>query len=431
MYEQVGITSALREHGLTDQTRPTVPSRIRANAAPAVLPCQCFGLGVVLAAVLGIEASASESHFKPYAQSNFYYDSNIFRVDSAANVPVDNGQQVRDDLYIANTLGADATYEYGLQQFHAKVEGRRYDYLELSRLNHFEYTVNGGMNYRILDRLGGTINYDESRRQSVFEDRNTGQLSNQLNFDRDRNGSVTSKFLVVQDWTLDGAYRLHELKTPVIGAPSLKLTDNTANVGLNYIGISRLSVGLLGTYQVGNYANTPNATNFKQYNGSGVITYNATEISRFNLTVGYTRREDSGFPSTPGFTGNFGYQRELTAKTKVLLRAFRGIISYDAGDNTVVETSGGAGINWAATEKVSLAAAFDYVNDKFRNQGLPGSFNQNRVDKIQTESLSANYAVQDWLQASLTTSYETRHSTVQIDQFNSAAISFTLKATLP
>ncbi|GAC1630538.1 MAG: hypothetical protein NVS9B10_23030 [Nevskia sp.] len=414
----------MTQHRLTS-LRPQAPAGLFSGRAPAALAA-----GLLLATPVGRGALASEARFSPYAQTNVTYDSNVFRVASNAALPVIEGRQVRDDIVFANTLGANAAYDYAEQQVHANVEGRRYDYLDLTSLSHFEYLVSGGINYQLLSRVTGTIDYRESRRQSRFEDRNDGRLNTRLNFDRDRNGGISTRFLATNDWALDAGFHLHELSTPVIGASTLKLTENNSNVGLSYLGISHLTAGLAGYYTDGHYSGTAAATSFKQYSGSAIVNYSTSEISKFSLSGGYTRREDSGVAPIAGFTGEASYTWDVSAKSLTSFRAFRRISSYAVGDNTIIETGLGNESRWRATEKLELELTYDYSHVKFKNPGLAGSFEQGRTDQIRTAGLRLIYKPLDWLEVSTIGFYSVRRSSLSNHDFNAATVSFNLIATL-
>lgn len=385
---------------------------------------------MLAAALAAVPARAAEVTFVPYVQSNMLYDSNVFRVDSNANVPVLDGKQVRDDFIFSNYIGANATYQYGLQGFHVKAEGRRYDYLELSRFNHYEYTLGGGLDYQLLSRVSGALDYEESRRQSVFADRNVGQIATQLNFDRDRLATATAKFLASNDWAVDTSYKFHSLTTPVVGAPTLKLNEHTGTAGLNYVGISRFTLGLLGSYGAGQYSGTPAATSYTQYGGAGVLSYDASDISKFSVSGGYSSRNDAGIGTNGGFTGELNYYREITAKTRTQFRGFRRLASYAAGDNTVIETGIGNETWWVATEKVSVELTYDYLHTAFQNQGLAGTFDRGRKDSVYTAGFRLIYAPLRWLDVSTTTFYAIRKSNVQVNEYNDATILLKLVATL-
>jgi hypothetical protein len=84
-------------------------------------------------------------------------------------------------------------------------------------------------------------------------------------------------------------------------------------------------------------------------------------------------------------------------------------------------------LTFQATYKIRLRASYDYTNSKFPNTPV-GFDTVERTDHFQTANLEASYQVLHWLSLRPYVRYQTRHSNIPINSFNSNAVGIELLA---
>ncbi len=382
---------------------------------------------MLLVLALGWAHSANaELKLIPYGISQIQFDSNVYRVSSTAAAPVIDGKRVRSDQIILNTLGLDTQYEYSEQKFRAQVEGRQFNYLNTTGLNHNEYLISAGLDWVLIRRLTGSFDFRQERRLASFADRDTSRLI----LERDRVGGGKVDFTFANDWRLEGGYKVHELFSPLPQFPEFTLNENTSTVALQYLGISKITAGVSGDYLTGDYTGSSAAAAFKQYSIQSTLGYEATGLSAFNLALGFTSRQgDTQVGKTAELTGSIGYRRQITGKTSARSSIFRRVVSYTAGNNSVIETGGNIGVEWEATAKITVGTTYEYTDGAFQASNLPGGIaNDNRKDRYQAVSLNLSYEPLRWLQVRSYATYQARISNIEINSYNTSLIGLELRA---
>lgn len=372
---------------------------------------------LAVATLIGGHEARAEFEFVPYGMTQVLHDSNVYRVSSSDQARLVDGRPVRSDTIYSSALGLEANYLWGEQKLRTQLEGRRFDYESAKPLSRFEYLFSTGLDWVLLSNVGGSADYMQERKLAALEDRDTSRLV----FNLDRRGSLKANLGLGNAWRLEGGYALHDLASPIPAAPDFGLRENTFSTALKYLGVARITAGIGADYVDGRFRGVGDNGSFKQYAGQFTLGYEATGLSSFNGVLGYTRREDPTQGGNTGeLTGDFGYKRELTGKTRASIDLFRRVVSYDAGANSVVETGGTAAIDWDATERIAAGLTYSYNTGRFGASNLVGAPNNGRRDRIATAGLNVRYKPLRWLQVKTYGSYQTRQSNLAGASFNDA-----------
>jgi len=364
------------------------------------------------AALFGTGAAHATVTLVPYLNSSTTYESNVFRTpDDVVFAPEDN--QSKSDVVFNNAVGLQGSYLWSNQRVFANVEGSRFQYLNNDQLDQNAFQLSGGLEYSLLSRVTGTLSAASSQTRASFAN---GDIT-VLNRQRQRDLGATTRFKPGNDLDFTAGFNNNVLKTPAIGAPDFEVEQNTWNTALNYVGINRFTIGVLGTYSTGKFSGTATNSGFNSYSGAGSLGIDASDISKFLLTLGYTIREDEATQSeTKGLTGGLTYNRELTGKTAVNLGVTRSVDASQFGDNTVINTSVDAGLNYSATARISATLSYNFVNSKFKAIGTEATPFTGRTDEQHTVALAAIYNAFSWLNVSPSVAYESR--TANVDGFD-------------
>lgn len=385
----------------TPRTRPQTSTRRPAALAAALL-------------MLPLAASA-ETTFIPYLSSTTLFDSNVYRVRDRSQIP-DEPNRAKTDFIFTHTAGLESAFTWSQQRLFSTIEGSRFDYLRNTVLDQNAFRLAGGLEWSLFDRVKGTLTAGNSRTRSSFANADTTVLNTQ----RLREFGASLNFLVTNDVRFTGSYANNVSRLPAIDAPTLRLEENTSTAALEYIGINRWALGLFGSYGFGDYSGIGLDSSFEQYSGAATLGYEASGLSRFRFSAGYTQREDAvRGGKTGGFTGGIGYSRELTGKTSVDLSLDRVVESFPAGDNSVVGTSVNAAMNWDATAKITTTLTYNYTRSAFRTS--PGAVENvftGRTDHQHTVNLQATYQALRWLSVRPVFGFERRTTTIPVFDFN-------------
>lgn len=369
-------------------------------------------------------AAFAEATLVPYVSSTTSYDSNLYRVQTRAQVP-QGPNRAKSDLIFTNSAGLDSAYTWSQQRLYALAEGTRYDYLNNSDLGQNAFRLQGGLDWSLFGRVKGSLTAANSRSSSSFANANTTVLNSQ----RTRTFGASTNFLVTNDVRFTGTYTNNVQRLPALTATDLRLEENTSTAALDYLGINRWTVGLLGRYSFGDYSGTGIGSSFDQYSGSATLGYEISGLSKFRFAAGYTTREDAiRGGKTSGFTGAIGYSRELTGKTSVNVDLSRSVDSFVAGDNSVVSISVYGGLNWEATAKLKSTLSYNYVRSDYRSSPGTVTVFTGRRDDVHMIKLAAGYEALRWLTVTPAFGYDRRTTTIGGFDFDSAQASLQLTA---
>lgn len=369
-----------------------------------------------LAALLALPLSAAaETTFIPYVSSTTLFDSNLYRVRDRSQIP-DEPNRAKSDFVFTHTAGLESALTWSQQRLYSTVQVSRFNYLRNTVLDQNAYQLAGGLDWSLFDRVKGSFTAGAERARSSFANADTTVLNRQ----RTRNFGASMNFLVTNDVRFTGTFGNNVSRLPAIDAPTLRLEENTSTAALEYIGINRWAIGVLGTYSFGDYSGTDLDSSFEQFSGAATLGYEVSGLSRFRFAAGYTQREDvARGGNTGGFTGSVGYSRELTGKTSTDISVTRVVESFPAGDNSVVGTSVNGALNWDATAKITAVLTYNYTKSKFSSSpGAVANVFTNRTDDQHTINLQASYQALRWLTVTPVFGFERRTTTNPVFDFD-------------
>ena len=373
--------------------------------------------GAALAQLDFLDTGPPQTHFTPYADADYEHDSNLFALNPGAPAPVGrNGPGLSDTVWRARA-GFDSAYDLGLQEFYLLAEGRRFIYDNFTQLNHDEYLLHGGWNWKVDSVLDGVLDFQRQRSMLSFLQFNATQTSaSELLYLQVQDIAIASiNVQMSPEWRLQSQGKLNDQNLQVPGTPDLTLHEESVHEGLRYVGFANLSAGLDGEYLRGNYTSgtflaTPG---YRQSTAEFAADYVLSGLSTFHGEVGYTDRVLEQGGSISGITGLVSYQRDLTGKTSMTVKLSRAINTYVTAASPEVDTGAELDLTWNATSKIKVVAGYQYLHSSFSATDIQGVLTASRVDRLQTPSLSVMYQPLNWLIVRPYAQYQTRSSTAR------------------
>jgi len=350
------------------------------------------------------------------ATTQFESNSNVFDLNSGIAAPGSTDGRRSDTFY---SYGAElvGSYSWRRQQFHASASATQFEYHRFTGLNHTSYNFGAGMNWLFGPRLDGKLDVARTRNMVPFYNL-TGSLAGstvQLSLVTTEQATGEIGLLLGPVWRLEGLGYTSESEQPVLGAPGLRLIQNSGSAALKYLGFAGLSSGVSYTYLAGEYEGAQNLAGAANvpFAQSTLEIVAKKEKGRATLDgkLGYSRRtSDASNDNTSGLTGLFDVGYQLTPKTHFTAKIQRVISSYLLNSGSEIDTDAGATVAWQATYKVAFTAGYTFSFRKFPQQGN-NPLGSDRYDIQEYANVGANYQPLRWLLIRPYGTVQTRRST--------------------
>ena len=353
---------------------------------------------VVLAlSALGPIRAVAAGQFSPFANATVEHDSNVFYLPG----PGADGIASLGDVVSKFTAGFNTQYDWGRDNASLYAEGLRELYDRFGYLDHYEYALNGQVDWHFGPVLETVLSYAQSRAMANFAD----TLTTVAELDTTRNAQLTARILVAPEWRLSLAPRDFQQQIPLPQYPDFRLKESGGTADFDYLGLTNVTGGLEIGYTHGAYQGIANATKYDQRAAALTATYKVTDKSNFTGNVGYTVRDSSLNPqgstvflpganqqagSTAAVTSNLSYNLQLTSKTQLTLQLFRSIDSYVAGANAELSKGGSAAIRWSPDFRFTLELDYREEWEDFAGDLVIANF-ADRSDRMGAGEFDVSY----------------------------------------
>jgi hypothetical protein len=347
---------------------------------------------------------------KASATGQFESNSNVFYLDSGAAQPGTNDFR-RADTFLAYGAEFDGDYVLGRQDLSVTASTKEYHYQRFTDLDHDDYKLDGGWNWKLGGLLDGKFDVTRTRTMVPFYDL-SGSSALSLSLVTEQRETAQIGLKLTSDWRVEGSAYTSKADEPIAEAPNLQLTQTSGTTSIEYLGITGLTSGLTAGYLTGDYTGSTVTANpsFSQSTAGFLAKY------RFSRTivegqVGYSRRvSDTGTDNTSGVTGLFDVKDQLTPKTSFTAKIDRTINSYFLNAGSEIDTEAAASFTWQATYKLSVSPGYSFTYRDFPGQGN-NPVGSNRVDIQEIVTMNITYQPQRWLLIRPYADVQTRRST--------------------
>jgi hypothetical protein len=394
----------------------------RQSAANAVLICAALA-----ALALPILARAQFTG-KASATGQYESNSNVFDLPSGGVVQPGTDEFRRGDTFLAYGGEFDGNYSLGRQEFYATASTKEYHYQRFTELDHDDYKLDAGVNWKLGDLLDGKLDIARSHTMVPFFDLSGSALLLSLVTEQKETAQVGLK--LTSNWEVVGSAYTSKSEQPIAGAPNLQLIQSSGSTSIEYLGITGLTSGLTAGYLSGDYSGST-VTADPSFSQSTVGLLAKYKISRatFDGQVGYSRRtSETGTDNTSGVTGLLDLNYQLTPKTSFAAKIDRTINSYFLNVGSEIDTEAGVGVNWQATYKLAVTIGYTFAYRDFPGQGN-NPVGSNRVDIQQTATVNINYQPQRWLTIGPYANVQSRISTFIGGEFSATVFGVMVTVT--
>jgi hypothetical protein len=351
------------------------------------------------------------------ATVQFESNWNLFDLDSGVVPTVGNYSRPPADNYFAYGAELTGIYVFGRQNFYARLVTKDFNYQRFPELDHNEYEAVARYIWKLFDNLDGTLGVTRTHSMVPFLDLSGTQLS--LSVETQQTESALANLKLSHDWALEGTLESTKSNQPVSGAPDLQLTETAGTAHIKYLGIGRLTSGLMAGYSTGSYDGSltglsPSNPSYSQSQAALEASF-LSKRSIYEGQIGYTRRTSSaGTDNSSGLTGLFDFTYQLTAKTAWRVKIDREVNSYILTSGSELDTDAGAGINWKASHKLSVDVDYTFSYRDFSGQTATGAaaIDSNRIDRQQQATAGIVYQPQRWILIRPYATVQIRHSSL-------------------
>jgi hypothetical protein len=347
---------------------------------------------------------------KASATGQFESNSNVFYLNSGAAQPGTDDFR-RGDTFYAYGADVEGHYAWGRQDLYGTASTKEYDYQRFTELDHNDYRLDGGLNWKLGGFLDGKLDIARSRTMVPFFDL-SGSSALALSLVTEQKETAQVGLTLNSDWRVEGSAYTSKADEPIPQAPNLQLTQTSGTASIEYLGVSGLTSGLMTGYLSGGFSGSAAVGNpsFTQSTAGFEAKYKFTRTS-VEGQVGYSRRSsDTGTDNTSGVTGLIDFKDQLTPKTSFNAKIDRTINSYFLNAGSEIDTEASASFQWQATYKLGVSPGYTFTYRDFPGQGN-NPVGSNRVDIQEVMTLNIDYQPQRWLLIRPYANVQTRRST--------------------
>jgi hypothetical protein len=362
---------------------------------------------------------------KASATAQFEDNSNVFDLQAGAAPPQINGF-ARSDTFLAYGAEVDGTYQWSRQQFYATAGATQFEYQHFTALSHSDYKVDGGWNWALGELLDGKLDSTRTRTMVPFYGLSVSDLTLSLATEQRETAQINLK--LHSRWKIEGSGFTSRTDEPIPQAPDLTLTQSSAAVAIEYMGVGPLTSGLTAGYLSGDYGGSMLNPSFRQSTVALLADYKRYRMT-FEGQAGYTHRVSvTGGENTSAFTGLLALKEQLTPKTGFTFKVDRVVNNYIPISSLEIDTDAGAGVDWQATYKLRVSLGYTFTYRAYPQLTANGVF---QVDYQQYATMGINYQPQRWLLIRPYANLQTRRSNFVSRDFSANVIGVAVTASAP
>jgi exopolysaccharide biosynthesis operon protein EpsL len=364
----------------------------------------------------------------------FVYDSNVFRLNGAADPNVLLGTPKKSDTLDITSIGVRFGKSYSLQRFEFSASFIDYKYQQFNFLSFDTTNYSGAWRWSLTPRLRGNLTASQSQTLNSFIDFRA--------FVRNLRTDTNRRFDV--EYEIDGVWRLvgalseskNQNALPIVQTGDARNENTEAGIryafpsGSRITAVSRLTKGTYLNIQQPNFATLfDNKYEVREQEASLFWLFSGK--SSFDARLAYYERRHPNIPQRnfSGVVGNATLNWGITGKSRFSASYVRDLgqfltqsSSYSVGDRFIL------GPSWDITAKLQARARFESSSRSFLGP-VGGAAATDRVDRFQTMSAGVDWAPYRWVSVSASLQNDKRSSSVAGLDFSATTATLTAQLT--
>jgi len=305
------------------------------------------------------------------AAAQYEHDSNVFALPKDTVLPAPFNTTNHGSAIETYTASLEPTYQWSREKLDLDLQGRDVRFDDYSALNHTEYALRANLTWASGAALDGTLGANRERRMVRFTD----ALSTQLLIETENKGTAGLNVWLSPYWRIEANLMARRDDSPRPGLPTLSLGEHSGELGLKFIAVDNVSVGLTSEYLSGSYSGiTPDTIgdpsgapiDYHQVKTQLVADRKISKDDLFEAAIGYTTRSlTTPTSDVAAVTGSLLYKRELTGKTSIDVGVSREVNAYISTTSAELDDIAHLELEWHATAKIDVEVGGAWNKSKF------------------------------------------------------------------
>lgn len=378
----------------------------------ASLPARHVRTGIACALGLLFSQSALadlSDTIHPFIQSSISHDDNLLRLADG-----DNGTLGRSDTYKTVDGGFTLDRTYGQQVITGRFDWSRVKFDRYTQLDYTSKNADLALNWHLLAHLQGNVGASYMESLASFADFHTDQRN--LRIQRRAFADTTWQFH--PSWQARAGFKREKYEYDLDIQRFNNRTDDTAELGIDYLAVSGSRIGVQARQIKGSYPNSLVFSGVKLNNDydqeelKANIYWIVSGQTRVQFLGGWERRTHPVLTvrDDSGTNGRLIVTWTPTGKLKFVGSGWREFSAYEGG---IVSSSlnKGASLNgtWTFSDKVSANVQLRNEKRDFSTAGIETL--EGQFDRTRNTSVGLTYAPTQKIQLSLNGFRESRSGT--------------------
>jgi len=359
--------------------------------------------------LLSVPAHAAlNDTFHPFVGVSYSYDSNLFR---QSDIP---GQDlVESDRTRQVFAGIEVDKPFGRQRFTGSARLSKVTFDRFSQLDYDAKDVSGTLFWQLGNHLDGTLGGSYSSSLTSFTD----FIGTERNVRVQRGEFADGGWRFHPSWRVRGRVSRDKTEFDLPTQSYLNRTDDSTELGLDYLGVTGSTVGLQVRHLKGSYPNLQNFNGFvlhQDYTQDDVklkVFWKFSEANQLQFLGGRAKREHElgRGRSSSGTNARLTDTWAVTPSVVLVSTVWREFAAFE-GSSASYSLNKGASANarWSVTSKVQATAELRYLHRDFAGFATqPAVFPD---DRSRFASLGLNYSPKNNIMLGLSVNHDVRDS---------------------
>lgn len=344
----------------------------------------------------------------PFVGASYSYDSNLFRQPDIAGEDLVQSDRTRQEF-----VGIEVDRPFGRQRFTGSARVSKVTFDRFSQLDYNAKDLSGTLFWQLGNHLDGTVGGTYSSSLTSFTD----FIGTERNLRVQRSEFADGGWRFHPSWRVRGRVARDKLEFDLLAQSYLDRTEDSTEVGVDYLGVTGSTVGLQIRHLKGSYPNLQKFSGFllnQDYTQDDIklkVSWKFSEINQLQFLGGRAKREHvlGGGRSSSGTNARLTDTWGVTSSVVLVSTVWREFAAFEGSSATYSLNKGvSADARWGVTSKVQATAQLRYLERDFAGFATQPTVVPN--DKARSASLGVNYSPKNNIVLGLSVNHDVRTS---------------------